>query len=154
MLSKTYLSSHKSLSRFEQKQLLKLFKQNQLLSDYKQGEIKDPLFLKSQAFYILSKQEDNICAYLIYKETQADHIEIWQLAVGHKYWGLGIADELMKYFYTKVLQSKQAASLEVSTSNRRAVELYERNHWSIMRRRNSYYADASDALIMGIKKAL
>lgn len=87
-------------------------------------------------------------------QIAADEAELLRVAVhpGERRRGLGV--ELVRAGITRaVARGAARCFLEVRTDNRPAIELYRRLGFGERGRRNGYYADGADALVMALELA-
>lgn len=71
-----------------------------------------------------------------------DRGEITNLAVSSAYQGQGYGEEMLLYAINKMQQDRmEAVFLEVRVSNRKALALYYKHGFIVMRTRKSYYTD-------------
>jgi len=85
----------------------------------------------------------NPSGYLIYLENDYE-TEILRMGVLPKYRTTGIAQKMILFLKAK----KKPVILEVSSDNIPAVSLYQKTGFIISRKRNSYYSDGSNAVLM------
>ena len=100
-------------------------------------EIKDNPF---SHFYVL-RLDNEIVGYLGLN-ILFERAEISVIAIKKNYEGRGLGYKLLKKaIYEAIGQECEVLSLEVRVSNQRALKLYRRNGFELMRKRSSYYSD-------------
>ncbi|MDD3740213.1 MAG: N-acetyltransferase [Bacteroidales bacterium] len=116
-------------------------------------------FSKSQFNYLLSKAKavfkvikvDDIArAYLILLfRKNSKSLRIYSIAVHPMSRGLNLASQLLEFTNTYALKNKFThIHLEVREDNNSAIKLYQKFGYIITGKKNSYYEDGSDAIIM------
>lgn len=87
-------------------------------------------------------------AYL-FSSYLLDEMHINKIATRRDLWSLGLARHLMaRAFEFAATRGINLMTLEVRSSNRRAIEFYERHDFSGVYVRREYYQDCEDALVM------
>lgn len=75
-----------------------------------------------------------------------DYLEITDVLIYESYRGKGYSNILFDYLIENSNYNKYL--LEVSINNNIAINLYKKYNFKIINKRNNYYKDGSDALIM------
>ncbi len=107
-------------------------KQNHLKNIYKS----DPLI----QFYVI-KNQDELIGYVSFKQYE-DCYDIYNFLVTKKYQRQGYGTLLLKRLQHNDIY------LEVNKNNDRAIKLYEKLSFKVVRTINNYYNDGSDAYVM------
>lgn len=85
-----------------------------------------------------------LCSWLI-----AGELQIQNLVVAKKFRSEGIASRLLKFVLNRSCElGLESAWLEVRATNRGAIALYQKFGFITVTRREAYYHDGEDALIM------
>ncbi len=74
--------------------------------------------------------------------------ELIRIAVLPQYQGKGLGTKMLKLAYEYLSDDISKMFLEVSATNNRAINMYQSFGFTVISRRNKYYADGSDAIIM------
>lgn len=95
-----------------------------------------------------NEENDKICGYIC-ANIVIDYIHILNLAVGPEYRKKGIAGEFIKRIEIEALKRKiYGITLEVRESNFAAINLYRKFGFDIKGKREKYYENKDNALIM------
>ncbi len=95
----------------------------------------------SEIKVIYAKQDDEIIAYITYKELD-DSIDIYMLMVTSEYRKQGIASDLLDNLYYKNI------ILEVRESNSSAIKFYKKHEFKQIRTIKNYYENNEAGLVM------
>lgn len=109
------------------------------------------LHLNPYAHYLVLDIDNNVKGYIGLWITYeiADVINFY---VDKDYQGLGFGNMLLEFAINLCIMSKvESISLEVRENNVKAIALYEKHGFVFSHKREQYYSDKTDALVM-IKK--
>ena len=100
------------------------------------------------AFYFVLEVDDKFGGY-IGTWIEQDHSEIVNFFVFEEYQGNGFG-QMMLDFVIELVSSVgvPSISLEVRESNTKAISLYEKNGFVFSHKREKYYSDGEDALVL------
>jgi ribosomal-protein-alanine acetyltransferase len=113
------------------------------------------LLFKAKAEFKVIKINDSARAYLILLfRNNCKGLRIYSIAVHPQARGLGLASKLLEFTDNYANKNKFThIHLEVRADNNSAINLYQKSGFKISGKKDSYYKDGSDAIIM-IKKTL
>ena len=97
--------------------------------------------------FVLVK-DGRIVGYIIYWVIK-DEATIMTFAIDKEFWGRGYGEYLLRDTIKKLGVKK--VSLDVRKSNLRAIRLYKRLGFKVVREREGYYSDGENALLMEIE---
>jgi len=101
---------------------------------------KNPLFI--------AKIADKLAGYILYFEYKKT-IRIYSIAISQNYQGQGVARALIEHL---LATSTKDISLEVNTSNDRAIALYNKFYFVITKTITRYYEDGASAFKMLLRR--
>lgn len=103
---------------------------------------------KARNNFIVAEKANEITGYIIAK-VKKDLLDFVSLAISEKHQGLGIGTTLMKFIidHSKACGIKKA-SLEVKTTNKKAISFYENIGFDIKKTMKKYYRDGKSAYLM------
>ena len=108
------------------------------------------LVAKANSEFVVVCQEKIIVAYLIIlKRKNSKKLRIYSIAIAPEARGLGMGKMLMEY--AEKISHKEGIkkiSLEVNEKNNVAINLYKRQNYKLIARKENYYADGSAAFVM------
>ncbi len=91
-------------------------------------------------------EDQSIIKGFIETECHYETTDLINIAVLKKYQNQGIASSLLNYVIENINQ--QNIILEVNENNIKAIKFYQRNNFKEINRRNKYYDNLYDAIIM------
>jgi ribosomal-protein-alanine N-acetyltransferase len=91
-------------------------------------------------------EDQSIIKGFIEIECHYETTDLINIAVLKKYQNQGIASSLLNYVIENINQ--QNIILEVNENNIKAIKFYQRNNFKEINRRNKYYDNLYDAIIM------
>jgi len=98
--------------------------------------------------FVVAQLIEEVVGYAIGYMTDGK-AEIDSIAVDLRYWNLGIGETLVKHQIAQFRRQGAAkCTLEVRTSNVRAIKFYEYLGFRIVRTAENYYADKGDAYVL------
>ncbi|MDR1756188.1 MAG: GNAT family N-acetyltransferase [Culturomica sp.] len=108
------------------------------------------LMTRASGFFYVARHNGTVVAYLSLLLTErARHLRIYSIAVGPEARGAGIGAGLMELARQCALERGVASiSLEVKSTNREAIRLYERAGFVKKKLLPAYYPDQTDAYRM------
>jgi len=111
-------------------------------------EFNNDIDLKSNPFYKCIVYDDGVIKGCLVFEEIYERIELDYIIVDNKYRKCGIGNKLVEYLteYCKY-NGISNITLEVNENNKPAINLYEKNCFKLISRRDSYY-DGADGLLM------
>ncbi|MFV0344636.1 MAG: GNAT family N-acetyltransferase [Bacteroidales bacterium] len=108
------------------------------------------LLTKANSIFLMIRKDNKISAYIVLlmrKNSKA--IRIYSIAVSPEFRGCGLAKLLIE---EAVIQANKlncnSIRLEVSENNKAAIKLYQQQGFVQFGEKQSYYKDASNALLM------
>ena len=105
------------------------------------------LTLNPYAYYVVLEIDNEVHGYIGMWIT--DNLEIINLYVDEEYQGMGFGNMIMDFVVNICMQSKiQNLSLEVRSSNSKAISLYEKYGLKKSHIREKYYDNKEDAIVM------
>ena len=105
------------------------------------------LTLNPYAYYVVLEIDNEVHGYIGMWIT--DNLEIINLYVDEEYQGMGFGNMIMDFVVNICIQSKiQNLSLEVRSSNNKAISLYEKYGLKKSHIREKYYDNKEDAIVM------
>jgi len=115
--------------------------------------LKDDFGLSLNSFYyhiknnmlFVYEKDKQIIAYILWLKRDK-YYRLYSLCVNKNNQGQGIAKELLKYSFGKLAFSKY--TLEVKITNTQAINLYEKNGFSISKILKNYYPENIDGYLM------
>lgn len=93
-------------------------------------------------------KDDKIVGF-ISSTVLTDTADILDLVVGEDNRYRGVASNLLDYFISDLSDSIKLITLEVSTNNKAAINLYNKFGFEIVNVRKKYYSNGDDAYLMG-----
>lgn len=93
-------------------------------------------------------KDDKIVGF-ISSTVLTDTADILDLVVGEDNRYMGVASNLLDYFISDLSDSIKLITLEVSTNNKAAINLYNKFGFEIVNVRKKYYSNGDDAYLMG-----
>ncbi|MDR2654356.1 MAG: GNAT family N-acetyltransferase [Mycoplasmataceae bacterium] len=132
-------SSHLSqISEYEQK--------NFPDTCYSLKQLEDMFGKSDYSFLVaLEKETENVVGYLIAQVSEG-MVDIFKIFVKEEYRRCKIATSLLRYIIGQNLKSD--IILEVAETNTSAISFYLKHNFKIVAKRNGYYKNGVDALIM------
>lgn len=108
------------------------------------------LINNENALFLLATESEQIAGYFILLFRQnSRQARLYSLAVAAQAERKGVGQQLMAEAEKKALQKKcSRLKLEVRHDNTRAIQLYERNGYTIVNVIPDYYKDGEKALVM------
>jgi ribosomal-protein-alanine N-acetyltransferase len=106
--------------------------------------------LSGLSMFKVAEDEDNnkLCGYIC-ADIIIDYIHILNLAIAPDYRRKGIAGEFIRIIESNAIQRKNyGITLEVRETNTAAINLYRKFGFEIKGKRERYYENKDDALIM------
>ena len=97
---------------------------------------------------IIAKIADKLAGYILYFEYKKT-IRIYSIAISQNYQGQGVARALIEHL---LATSTKDISLEVNTSNDRAIALYNKFDFVITKTITRYYEDGASAFKMLLRR--
>ena len=91
-------------------------------------------------------EDQSIIKGFIETECHYETTDLINIAVLKEYQNQGIASSLLNYVIENINQ--QSIILEVNENNIKAIKFYQRNNFKEINRRNKYYDNLYDAIIM------
>ncbi|MBU4351321.1 ribosomal protein S18-alanine N-acetyltransferase [Candidatus Parcubacteria bacterium] len=106
------------------------------------------LLFKARHNFIVAEKANEITGYMIAK-VKKNLLDFVSIAISKRHQGLGIGIILMKFIinYSKACGIKKA-SLEVKTTNKKAISFYENIGFKIKKTVKKYYRDGKSAYLM------
>lgn len=109
--------------------------------------IKEMLNDSYSRIYVYLK-DDKIVGF-ISSTVLTDTADILDLIVDEENRYMGVASNLLDYFISDLSESIKLITLEVSTNNKAAINLYNKFGFEIVNVRKKYYSNGDDAYLMG-----
>ncbi|NPA52664.1 MAG: ribosomal protein S18-alanine N-acetyltransferase [Aquificae bacterium] len=151
-----YIARHRKMNFVIENFSEKYFKQvKQIICSNFQNPWKDSnILFKAENSIKKVVVEINSCKVLGYIDgyTLLNEADLLLIVVRKEYQNRGIGSALLKYFLDHIKQKNiQRVYLEVSEKNQTAINLYKKFGFEIYGRRENYYGNGEDAILMKLE---
>ena len=114
---------------------------------YDEKSFKEELLESSKHYYVALF--DHLVIGYVGVQTLGDELNLLKIAVLPQYRKLGVGFKLMAYTFDYKKQNNLSSYfLEVREDNQKAIKLYQKYGFKIKSKREKYYSDGTDALVM------
>ena len=103
--------------------------------------------LKTKTSGVLASENQKILGFIVFREAE-DLIDIMTLGTDPQYRGQGIMSDLLQYLLKYSSKENKKVLLEVHEENRLAIQLYLKMGFQVLYKRERYYKDGGNALVM------
>jgi len=106
-----------------------------------------PVLPKKNRIVFIHERDENVISFLLIRWIQCS-VDILDVGVEEISRGKGLGESLFKHFFTWAKERRvKQAYLEVSANNQPAVSFYNKLGFEVIRTRDGYYADGSQAVV-------
>lgn len=103
--------------------------------------------LKTKTSGVLASENQKILGFIVFREAE-DLIDIMTLGTDPQYRAQGIMSDLLQYLLKYSSKENKKVLLEVHEENRLAIQLYLKMGFQVLYKRERYYKDGGNALVM------